>query len=280
MTPYFKLSGSGNDFIALVEPDADPTSAQIRAWCRRGISVGADGLFVLRSTLEGASMEHFNADGEPAGLCLNGARCAAQLAFELGWAEKDLTIETPAGVVSAHRESLTSIALEFSREVLAPSKLELETNGRKTEGWVVGVGVPHFVVPHSAPIELAPVQEMGAALRQHEAFGELGTNVDFVHYCGPSTMEVRTFERGVEAETLACGTGVIAAAAVALSLDTATLPITSLTKGGFHLIVDRISASKSEETWYLLGDARLLSAGSLMAAAELAPERPDWSKAT
>ena len=280
MTPYFKLSGSGNDFIALVEPDPRPTSAQIRAWCSRGVSIGADGLFALRPTLDGARMDYFNADGEPSDFCLNGTRCAAQLAFELGWAEKDLKIETPAGIVSAHRESHTSVALHFSGKVLRPRRLEIETADQKTEGWAVEVGVPHFVVPQSEPIERAPVRQMGPALRQHEAFGEAGTNVDFVCYNGPKTMNLRTFERGVEAETLACGTGVVAAAAVALSLDTAALPITTFTKGGFHLVVDRISASESAETWYLLGDARLLSAGTLREEAGLAPERPNWGIAT
>ncbi len=278
MRPYFKLSASGNDFIALVEPESDPTGAQIRAWCGRGVSIGADGIFVLRPIENGAHMDYFNADGERADFCLNGIRCAAQLAFELGWAEEDLEIETPAATVHAHRESQTSIALEFSRPLLEPGRLELEINGRTMEGWVVDVGVPHFVIPQSEPMQLAPVQALGPALRRHEAFGEVGTNVDFVRYSSPNEMELRTFERGVEAETLACGTGVIAAAAVGISLEASSLPITSFTKGGFHLIADRLAVSESSETWYLSGDARVLSAGSLRSAAEHAPERPDWGE--
>ena len=77
MTEFFRLSGSGNDFLALVEPRREPTAGEIRAWCRRGLSLGADGLFVLRRSGGGARMDHFNADGGRADLCINGTRCAA-----------------------------------------------------------------------------------------------------------------------------------------------------------------------------------------------------------
>ena len=86
MTEFYKVSGSGNDFIALIAPPAAPTPDEIRAWCRRGVSLGADGLFTLRRDGADAVMDYWNADGTAAGLCLNGTRCAARLAFELGWA--------------------------------------------------------------------------------------------------------------------------------------------------------------------------------------------------
>jgi diaminopimelate epimerase len=223
-------------------------------------------------------MDYFNADGHSASLCLNGTRCAAQLAFELGWSEVDLEVETAARTIQAHRESPTSIGLELSGPKLVPSKLAVDVDGRAIEGWVVEVGVPHFVIPQTGPMQSAPVQELGPALRRHQAFGDRGTNVNFVRYPSPGEMELRTFERGVEAETLACGSGVIAAAAVGFSLNTSFLPITSLTKGGFHLIADRLSVSESQETWYLLGDARVLSAGSMRNEAELTPQRPNWDE--
>src|SRR5689334_17237933 len=103
MTRFYKLSGSGNDFLALAEPEETPAAGQIRAWCRRGVSIGADGLFVLRQTEGGAVMDYFNADGLAADLCLNGTRCAAQLAFRLGWAQDRVQLRTGAGSVAARR---------------------------------------------------------------------------------------------------------------------------------------------------------------------------------
>ena len=93
MIPFFKLSGCGNDFIALVEPEAPPQASAIRAWCRRGLSLGADGVFTLRRTRpETVEMRYWNSDGGAAALCLNGTRCAAQLAFHLGWVRDRVTV--------------------------------------------------------------------------------------------------------------------------------------------------------------------------------------------
>src|SRR5215213_2345877 len=103
MTHFYKVSGSGNDFLALAEPFETPAPETIRAWCRRGVSLGADGLFVLRRAGGGASMEYFNSDGYPADLCLNGTRCAAQLAFHLGWAEGTVQVTTGAGAFAGRR---------------------------------------------------------------------------------------------------------------------------------------------------------------------------------
>ena len=111
VTDYFRLSGGGNDFLALVEPGREPSADQIRAWCARGLSLGADGLFLLRRSPAGARMDYFNADGRPAALCVNGTRCAARLALELGWAADDLVVETGAGPVAARRAADDAIAL-------------------------------------------------------------------------------------------------------------------------------------------------------------------------
>ena len=101
MIRFYKVSGSGNDFLALAEPLQVPSPETIRSWCRRGVSLGADGLFILRRAGAGAAvmatMDYFNADGLPADLCLNGTRCAAQLAFHLGWAGGTLQMRTGAG---------------------------------------------------------------------------------------------------------------------------------------------------------------------------------------
>ena len=113
MTRFFKVSGSGNDFLALAEPFKTPPPETIRAWCRRGVSVGGDGLFVLRRAEGGVTMEYFNADGFPADLCLNGTRCAAQLAFHLQWAQETVLIRTGAGNVSARQLDDSRVAVDL-----------------------------------------------------------------------------------------------------------------------------------------------------------------------
>ena len=123
---FYKVSGSGNDFLALIEPQADPSAEQIAAWCRRGISLGADGLFVLRRLEHGAAMAYWNSDGQPARLCINGTRCAARLAYDLGWAAGETTIET--GALAAHDAYGQHVA---RMELMLQETQLLHENGRK-----------------------------------------------------------------------------------------------------------------------------------------------------
>ena len=274
---FYKVSGSGNDFLALVEPGADPTAEQVAAWCRRGISIGADGLFVLRRNPTGASMTYWNADGHMARLCINGTRCAARLAYDLGWATGETTIETGAGPVRANRTAPSEISIELPPPANEPQDLSLEVDGARHRGLFQTVGVPHLVLLWPKSLAEAPVDALGARLRRHPDFGPGGTNVDFVRFPSPSTMEIRSFERGVEAETLACGTGVLAAAAVGAHLGVATLPTTVLTGGGFRLVVTGEIAGGRPVRWQLAGDARVLERGTLFADAGVQPAEPRWS---
>ena len=258
----------------------------MRAWCRRGLSLGADGLFVLRRGDGGTVvMTHFNADGGRAELCINGTRCAARLAFHLGWARGEITLVTGAGPILARDAGTRAVALELPRR-REPEALAVAVAGGEHRGWRSTVGVPHFVLPWSASLASAPVASLGPALRAHAAFGAAGTNVDFVRYVAPHRFEVRSFERGVEAETLACGTGVLAAAAVGRRLGLVELPARALTAGGFTMEVgvatqDGSTAdgptAKSGRRWSLAGDARLLARLELLPAAARLPPPPAWS---
>jgi diaminopimelate epimerase len=286
MSEYFKVSGSGNDFIALAEPAAEPGAEQIRAWCRRGVSLGADGLFVLRRRGQGAvAMDYFNADGLAADLCLNGTRCAARLAFYLGWADGRVTIETPAGAFAARPAGEGRVAVELASPPEAPRELAVEAEGERRRGWAVMVGVPHFVLVWPEGLAAAPVERLGRALRRHPAFAPAGTNVNFVRFPasgGGGRMEIRTYERGVEAETLSCGTGVLAGAAVGLARGQASLPLAVLTAGGFELEVDAAPRERPlapGTRWTLAGDARVLARGDLTQEAGSAPPPPAWSEA-
>jgi diaminopimelate epimerase len=271
MTAFFKVSGSGNDFVALAEPAADPGPEIMRAWCRRGISLGADGVFVLRRQSAPApgdgevSMAYFNADGLPADLCLNGARCAAQLAFHLGWAASELRVLTAAGPFRARRLDAGRVELDLGLEVPPPRELALDLDGTPHPGWRVRVGVPHFLLLWPGDLDEAPVVSLGEPLRHHPAFGPGGTNVSFVRFVDSRRLAIRTYERGVEDETLSCGTAVVAAAALGLALGRLGGPVTAATRGGFDLTVDLDPGSGR---FTLAGDARIVAAGELLPGAE------------
>lgn len=273
---YFRLSGAGNDFLALAEPAERPSSESIQAWCTRGLSLGADGLFTLSRQDGKLLMEYWNADGHIAGLCLNGARCAARLAFHLGWASDHAEITTARGVLTARAVSETAISISLPSLTEPPREVSIEDGGFLFEGFWVLAGVPHYVVfwpgdPASAPLAAAP------RLRHHAAFGSAGANVNFVRYRDPHRLDIRTYERGVEGETLACGTGVMAAAAVGLITRQSRLPLTALTRGGFELVVEGSGPEHHlPEHWTLAGDARLVARGELTREAALLPSPPSW----
>ena len=283
MNRLFKVSGGGNDFLALVEPAREPTADEIRSWCARGLSVGADGVFTLRRLAaaggEGdVAMRYWNADGHPAALCINGTRCAARLALRLGWTRDRFRIATDAGTFGAHAVQATEIALELPAPAEWPRKRVVEIDGQAIEGWFVTVGVPHFVVVSSDSLAEVPVAELGAAIRRHEAFAPSGTNVDFVRFPSRHAMEIRSFERGVEAETLACGTGTLASVAVGLQLDLAELPVAAITLGGFTLTVAGETVDAALRSWSLAGDARILGTVELTPEAAIPPPAPPrWS---
>jgi len=281
MTRFYKVSGSGNDFLALAEPWETPSAERIRAWCRRGVSIGADGLFVLRRATgegaAGATMDYFNADGLPADLCLNGTRCAAQLAFHLGWAEGRVRLRTGAGNVEARRLDEGRTAVELPAPPEPPEPWTVDLGGEAHSGWRILVGVPHFVLVWPEGLETAPVRELGRQLRYHPLFGEPGTNVNFVRFPAHERMEIRTYERGVEDETLSCGTGCLAGAAVGLTLGKARLPLTVETQGGFTLTVD---GDPEAGSWFLAGDARVVAEGEILPGAAVEPSPPSWVRET
>lgn len=294
-THAWLTSGAGNDFIALAEPGADPKPETIRAWCSRGLSVGADGLFVLRRAdapvavpgvaiaqdAPSVRMTHFNADGTRSELCVNGTRCAARLAFALGWARNRVTLLTDSGAILAHdagaEEGVDGVRLELPPPDGGEWRVEpltVEAGGASWAGHRVTVGVPHFVLPWQGSLAAAPVAELGAELRAHPDLGEAGANVDFVRWLAADHFELRTYERGVEAETLACGSGVLATAAVGQALGTLDLPAMAATAGGFDLRVGR-----DDSSWWLTGEARLVARLELLPAAADLPCPRTWSAA-
>jgi diaminopimelate epimerase len=276
----YKVSGAGNDFLVLIEPERDPTAAEVVAWCARGFAFGADGVFVLRRNgPDAVRIDHWNSDGGRVEQCLNGTRCAARLAFELGWAAETVTIATGAGPVTGRRAARPGTAtIEVAPPQEGPRAMTLAVGSRKLAGSYARVGVPHFVIFTERSLGKTPVTSLGRAIRHHPDFGPGGTNVDWVRFPDLHRMEIRSYERGVEGETLACGTGVLAAVAAGVALGRAALPVTALVLGGFELEVGGDASAGRVTRFTLTGDARVVARLDLAPDAWLpAPAPARWT---
>lgn len=237
---FWKMSGSGNDFILVdnrrgaVRAGAGADLA--RRLCRRGFSVGADGLILIeRSPEADFSWRFFNADGSEAAMCGNGGRCAARFAFLKGIAPARMRFATGAGIVRAEVKA-DRVKLELPLPTGYRERVPVTLSGRSLEPGFIVVGVPHAVL-EAAALEEVPVVETGRPLRYHPAFGAAGANVNFFRVEGPRRLRVRTYERGVEGETEACGTGSVAATLVAAAAGLVASPVTVATRGGEELTV-------------------------------------------
>ncbi|HYM81910.1 MAG TPA: diaminopimelate epimerase [Candidatus Limnocylindria bacterium] len=239
--PFLKMHGAANDFVVVDHRDAfltEPLSGLVQRLCDRRRGVGADGVLLIERDPElDFAMRYFNADGEPADYCGNGARCVARFALEHGLGRGgQVRFLTAAGVQTARRTPEgRGIELEFGVVEPPGDPLVVEALERRFTGRLVTPGVPHFVTAVER-VEWVPVQEWGSALRHHPRFEPAGANVDFVARLAPGRLAMRTYERGVEAETLACGSGAMASALWAAA-DGERSPVTVLTAGGDELSV-------------------------------------------
>jgi len=232
---FTKMSGAGNDFVVLdnrgaaVTGDLNAFSARV-ADRKRG--VGADGVLLLeKSGRTDFRMRYFNSDGSEADMCGNGGRCIARFAALVGAAPASMTFENLAGDFAAQVLDDGQVALQMTRPHSLKLGLDLPLDGQVHHGHFLDTGVPHLVVPvpDAAGVDVA---RLGRALRVHPAFAPKGTNVNFVQVTGPGSILVRTYERGVEAETLACGTGSVASAVVMARLGRVSSPVAVTTSGG------------------------------------------------
>lgn len=225
---FTKMHGAGNDFIMVDDRDGEfPCDGRrIAAMAARRIGVGCEGVILVgKSSRADFSMRFFNPDGSEAELCGNGARCVAAFAREIGAAKgKVMCFETAAGLVDA--------------EILDESQVKVWMPDPKgLDGDFVNSGVPHFIVPVES-LAKVDVDGEGRRIRLSERFAPHGTNVDFVVYRPPHRVSVRTYERGVEAETGACGTGAVAVACVGVASHGLSFPVQVSTSEGYELVVD------------------------------------------
>ncbi len=265
---FVKMQGSGNDFIMIDNRREVVPAAQQRAFvqtvCPRGLAVGADGVIFIENDAElDFRWAFYNADGSTAAMCGNGARCAAAFAHRIGAAGREMRFRTGAGPIAA---SLTANGARVQlTDAPAPERVAgLNVSGTPEAVYFTNTGVPHVVVPlaDAAALEKADILKTGAALRYHAHFAPAGTNVNFMCRDGAG-IAVRTYERGVEGETLACGTGSVASAMVAAEFYGLACPVAVRTRGGIVLEISfRRGGAKLTEV-FLAGPAVRVYEGRL-----------------
>jgi diaminopimelate epimerase len=263
---FYKMTGSGNDFVVF-DASAGATrgfenEATIKSLSARGTGIGADGVVFVEKAGEGdVRMRYYNSDGSEAALCGNASLCSTRLAVELGLAQAGgFVLHTAAGALKARiRDGLPEVDLEPVREV-KPDASDLGQRAGEARLGYACAGVPHVVIEIS-DIESADVMGRGPELRNHPALAE-GANVNFVARRSDGSFTYRTYERGVEAETLACGTGAVAAAILLASWGESGKETTLWTRSALPLTV---TLRRDGDAWLpsLRGEGRIVFEGSV-----------------
>jgi diaminopimelate epimerase len=265
--PFYKMHGGGNDFVLMDHrqhqiPEAEQSRFAQRV-CAPRVGVGADGLILIEDS-ERADFRwrFYNADGSEAEMCGNGARCAARFAVLHNLAGPRLTFETLAGLIAAEVLDHHKVRVAMAGIKDLRLHLSIPLTGVTLAGHFLKVGVPHVVVPVANLAEV-PIRNWGRETRFHQMFAPSGTNVNFVRVLDDHTLEVRTYERGVEDETLACGTGAVASALISASLGKAASPVAVHTRGGEVLTVSFKVQDENVTQVFLEGDALVVYQGEL-----------------
>ena len=265
MLRFTKMNGAGNDFVMIDNRAGDVRlrPEQIVRICDRHSGVGADGILLLEKGSNGADfrMRYYNRDGGEAEMCGNGARCFARFANKVANAPAKVSFQTPAGLIRGdlHGELVT---LHMSDPKDLQLGIDLTANGAQEHVHFVNSGVPHVVVP-VAKVEDVDVRKRGRALRRHEKFSPAGANANFIEKAGPKKILVRTYERGVEDETLACGTGVVASALIFAASEKVDGPIGVTVRSGSELSVDFKRAGDKFTSVTLTGPAEFAFEGTI-----------------
>lgn len=264
--PFYKMNGCGNDFI-IIDARAARLPADLENFiqqvCRRKLSVGADGLILIESSdAYDFQWQFYNADGSRAEMCGNGARCAARFAYELGIAgQQKMVFKTDAGPIEAEMRGE-----QVKLKMTPPEDCRIDYAVALSDGQQVlssiNTGVPHVVLELD-DLGSAEIVPKGREIRHHETFAPAGTNVNFACPVGEGRLQVRTYERGVEDETLACGTGCVAAALVTAIRRGWSSPIPVTTRSGGVLTIHFERNGDHFHEVYLEGDARIVYTGEI-----------------
>ncbi len=270
MIKFTKMSASGNDFIVIdnrekqIQDLGSRIQDLVKKVCQRKLGVGADGVLLIENSSKADfKMRIFNPDGGEVEMCGNGARCIALWAKSKNKNRKSkIEIETKAGVLEAEIVSDDRVKAKMSGPVDTRLNFKLLVDNKEYEVHSINTGVPHIVL-FTEDLEKAKVKEIGAKIRYHKEFAPEGTNANFIKVRDENSLDIRTYERGVEDETLACGTGAAAAAVIAHLLGRTKSPTKMYTKSGSILTIYFDSSDTRITNLYLEGDAEIVYQGEL-----------------
>ena len=259
---FVKMVASGNDFVIAEEKELRAANAGniARALCQRKSGIGSDGLLVLGpSKRADVRMRVFNADGSEAEMCGNGARCVALYMCHFHSRKPSLTIETKAGIIRAE-VSGHNVKIKLTDPLVRAQQMSLSLK-KSLNVYYINTGVPHVVI-FVEGLDAIDVETIGRQVRYHRKFAPAGTNVNFVEVVAPSLIKVRTYERGVEGETLACGTGSVASALIFAMKTGAKDKVGVYTKSKELLTVYFKDEKGSFSNVWLKGQARIVFLGT------------------
>ncbi len=239
---FKKFHGCFNDFILIDNREgiipSEKSKDTAKFLCMPKMGIGADGLILIQNSEKyHFKWRFYNSDGSEAEMCGNGARCAARFAFMEEIAPKEMEFETIAGIIKATVEDkIVKISLPLTQEHLMPENFLLKIGENLTTVFFINTGVPHSVI-FSKDLENEEVKKYGSYIRFHDFFMPAGTNVNFVKIIDRHSISIRTYERGVEDETLACGTGAVASSIISALNHGLLSPVNVKTRGGDMLEV-------------------------------------------
>jgi diaminopimelate epimerase len=263
---FAKMTGAGNDFVVIDNRSGKVKNGSrlARRVCARRWGIGADGLLLLEKSRRAAyRMMYYNSDGSYGGMCGNGGRCIAWYAFKKGIAPREHSFEA-LGHIYAAKVTDKQVALRMKDPKDLKPSVKLNLRGKRVDVAFVDTGSPHAVVlakkltGRAGTFTRLDVTDWGRLIRYHRSFYPRGTNVNFVEAAGRNSLRIRTYERGVEDETLACGTGSIASAIVACELWGYKSPVTVIPRSKKNLIVRFTRASGRFQNVELSGPAELI----------------------
>jgi len=270
---FWKMNGAGNDFVVLNNLEehlpAECLPQAARTLCQRHLSIGADGLMVVDAPTQGGDykMLFFNSDGSVGEMCGNGARCICRYGYELGLAGETQTVETTAGIVTGRRITQRLYRVRLNDPTTVKLDAPVEVDGIRHPCSYVELGnpgLPHAVVPYPnlRDADESQLRELGRKLRWHPAFPK-GANVNFYEILGDDLLYERTFERGVEDFTYACGTGTGSVVAVLTLLGRVTGRNVRVDMKGGTLTIDVEHAGSQVTGLYLTGPTNVVCKGEV-----------------
>ena len=270
---FYKLQASGNDFVLIQASGRKPQASGLnyrrlaKKYCQRKFGIGADGLLVIEPSKEALfKMRIFNPDGSEAEMCGNGARCVALWAAQYFKKRKDIRFDTKAGIIEAKvpllkakSKDIRNADVKIKMSIVSQVHLELPIKifERKIRVNYINTGVPHSVILVEG-LDKIDVNKIGEKIRFHKAFKPEGANVDFVEIINDNFIKIRTYERGVEAETLACGTGVVASAIIA------SYPVSSSNNGAGKLPRELFEQQGGQDTSFRFKIKVLTKSGDIL----------------